>query len=95
MDGFQVGSTTNSCTKGIWIWSSPIETTVVKNGVSQEVSVIILDCEGSGSIGNLSPFQLIFGEKKEKIFTNNFRRESYFGFDFDGSVYSNQFYPGL
>ena len=41
--GFDVGPTTNSCTKGLWIWSEPI---LVEE---KNMSVILMDTEGLGS----------------------------------------------
>lgn len=46
--GFKVGPTINACTKGILIWSQPIE--ITKDG--RELSCIVMDSEGIGSIKN-------------------------------------------
>jgi hypothetical protein len=40
-DGFEVGPTTNSCTKGLWMWGEPISFNNMK--------VLIIDTEGLGS----------------------------------------------
>lgn len=45
--GFPVGSTTNACTKGIWMWGRPLKGQT-KEG--KQVNVIVLDSEGLGSI---------------------------------------------
>ena len=38
-EGFEIGSTTRSCTKGIWMWSEPIP-------VNDETEALLLDTEG-------------------------------------------------
>jgi len=43
MKGFEIGPSTNPCTKGIWMWSRPIP--LKNNSV-----LIILDTEGLNSI---------------------------------------------
>jgi hypothetical protein len=45
--GFGVGSTVNSCTKGIWMWGKPIKGQT-KDG--KAVNVIVLDSEGLGAV---------------------------------------------
>ena len=42
MDGFQIGPSTNPCTKGLWLWSKPI---VMDNSTIG----LIIDCEGLNS----------------------------------------------
>ena len=37
--GFEIGPSTNPCTKGIWIWGKPIK-------ISEEISVVLMDTEG-------------------------------------------------
>lgn len=37
--GFEIGPSTNPCTKGIWIWGKPIK-------ISDDISVILMDTEG-------------------------------------------------
>ncbi len=39
MDGFNIGSSVRSCTKGIWMWSEPVP---IKDGVD----ALIIDTEG-------------------------------------------------
>ena len=41
-DGFEIGPTVQSCTRGIWIWGKPVK-------VSDDMSVILMDTEGLGS----------------------------------------------
>lgn len=50
MNGFDVGSTTRACTKGIWIWSNPIDLTVEVGEESLPVDMFLLDCEGTNSV---------------------------------------------
>ena len=45
--GFGVGPTVNPCTKGIWIWGSPIKGQTIDG---TPCSVIILDTEGIGAL---------------------------------------------
>lgn len=41
-DGFEIGPTVQSCTRGIWIWGKPVK-------VSDDMHVILMDTEGLGS----------------------------------------------
>ena len=41
-DGFEIGSTVQSCTRGIWIWGRPVR-------VSNDLHAILIDTEGLGS----------------------------------------------
>ena len=41
--GFQVASTLQSCTKGIWLWSTP------KNSLNGNAKIVFLDSEGTSS----------------------------------------------
>ena len=43
MRGFAIGPTTNPCTKGIWIWSDPVE-------LDSKTVMLILDTEGLFSV---------------------------------------------
>ncbi len=45
MKGFAIGPTTAPCTKGIWMWSEPIE-------LPNNTVLLILDTEGLNSVGN-------------------------------------------
>lgn len=45
--GFNVGSTVNACTKGIWIWGRPLK---AQTEDGQIVNLIVLDSEGFGSL---------------------------------------------
>ena len=45
--GFGVGPTINPCTKGLWIWKSPV------HGTTQEgepMDVLVIDSEGLGAL---------------------------------------------
>ena len=42
MKGFQIGSTVQSCTRGIWMWNRMVP-------LSEEVDAVLLDTEGLGS----------------------------------------------
>ena len=42
MKGFTVGSTVQSCTRGIWMWNQMIN-------ISDEIDAVLLDTEGLGS----------------------------------------------
>lgn len=39
MKGFEIGSSVQSCTKGIWIWNQPIN-------ISDDTEALLLDTEG-------------------------------------------------
>ena len=43
-EGFQVASTLQSCTKGIWLWGTP------KNSLNGNAKIVFLDSEGTSSI---------------------------------------------
>ena len=43
MSGFKTGSTTNSCTRGIWSWGRPIV-------LDDNKHLIVIDAEGLGSV---------------------------------------------
>lgn len=45
--GFEVQSTTNACTKGLWIWGKPLRGTD-SNG--KYCSILVVDTEGIGSL---------------------------------------------
>lgn len=49
MNGFQIGSSTNACTKGVWIWPLPIKKKITIDGIEKDLYMYILDCEGSNS----------------------------------------------
>jgi len=45
--GFGIGSTTNACTKGLWLWGNYIPATTINN---ERVNLLIIDSEGLGSL---------------------------------------------
>jgi hypothetical protein len=46
-DGFTVGPTVNACTKGLWIWTEPIES---NRPDGKHVNVLVIDSEGIGAL---------------------------------------------
>ena len=53
--GFEVGSTVNACTKGLWIWPEVIKGRSKDN---KEVNVLIVDTEGIGSLEEDSNYDI-------------------------------------
>lgn len=47
-EGFNVASSVNPCTKGIWLWSSLLDAKEL--GLNIDKKVLIMDCEGFGGI---------------------------------------------
>lgn len=45
--GFEVGPTVHACTKGLWIWSEPIEAT---GPDGKPLSLLVMDSEGLGGL---------------------------------------------
>ena len=45
--GFQVGSTVNACTKGIWLWTRAIPS---ENPEEEDTLVMVMDTEGFGAV---------------------------------------------
>ena len=45
--GFGVGSTINACTKGLWVWGTPIKGTTPNN---ESINILVIDSEGIGAI---------------------------------------------
>jgi len=74
--GFQVGATVNSCTKGLWLWNKPLK---VKNKNGQEVSLLIIDSEGIGSLD-------ADADHDAKIFALALLLSSYFIYNSVGSI---------
>lgn len=50
MNGFTVGSSTRACTKGIWVWNSPIDIQVRVGEEELPVDMYLMDCEGTNSL---------------------------------------------
>lgn len=49
MDGFKVGSTTNACTDGVWIYPMPERKTITRDDEQKDLCVFVLDSEGCDS----------------------------------------------
>lgn len=50
LNGFEVGGTTRACTKGVWIWSAPIDLDIKVGDELVPVDMYLLDCEGTSSL---------------------------------------------
>ncbi|CDW74480.1 guanylate-binding n-terminal domain containing protein [Stylonychia lemnae] len=74
-DGFEIGSTVQSCTKGLWIWGRPIR-------VSQDMHAILLDTEGLGSCNRDQVIDI-------KIFSLSVLLSSYFVFNCMNAIDEN------
>lgn len=78
-DGFGVGPTINPCTKGVWMWSKPLE------GLTPEgdpIDVIIMDTEGLGALDEDSNHDV-------RIFSLAILLSSYFIYNSVGSIDEN------
>ena len=45
--GFEIGSTINACTKGIWVWGRPVKAQTEDGSI---VNMVVMDSEGLGSL---------------------------------------------
>ena len=45
--GFGVGPTVNACTKGLWVWGSPLKGQTAEGDM---INILIVDSEGIGSL---------------------------------------------
>lgn len=45
--GFGVGNTVNACTKGLWVWGTPIKG---YNADGDPMNILIVDSEGIGAL---------------------------------------------
>lgn len=78
-DGFGVGPTINPCTKGVWMWSKPLE------GLTPDgdpIDVIIMDTEGLGALDEDSNHDV-------RIFSLAILLSSYFIYNSVGSIDEN------
>lgn len=57
MRGFSVGHSVQACTKGIWLWNEPLF-------IDENTLLLVLDCEGLYSAGNLYDISVILNKKK-------------------------------
>jgi Guanylate-binding protein, N-terminal domain len=62
--GFEIGSTVQSCTKGLWVWGRPIR-------INEDMHAILLDTEGLNSCERDQHIDM-------KIFTLSLLLSSYF-----------------
>ena len=46
-NGFGVGSTINACTKGLWVWGTPLKG---QSADGEPINIIIIDTEGIGAV---------------------------------------------
>jgi len=77
--GFGVGPTINPCTRGLWIWSEPIQGTT-PNG--EPINVLIVDTEGLGAYNETQNHDV-------RIFTLAILLSSYFIYNSMGSIDEN------
>lgn len=63
-NGFEIGSTVQSCTKGLWIWGRPVR-------LSENLHALLLDTEGLNSCNRTTNIDL-------KIFALSLLLSSYF-----------------
>jgi hypothetical protein len=75
-NGFQVGSTVNSCTKGLWMWNRPLKT---KGPDGSLINVLVVDTEGIGSLD-------ADADHDAKIFALALLLSSYFIYNSVGSI---------
>jgi len=75
-NGFQVGGTVNSCTKGLWLWSKPLQTRSKDGSI---VNLLIVDTEGIGSLD-------ADADHDAKIFALALLLSSYFIYNSVGSI---------
>ena len=78
-DGFGVGPTINPCTKGVWMWSKPLEG-LTPDG--EPIDVIIMDTEGLGALDEDSNHDV-------RIFSLAILLSSYFIYNSVGSIDEN------
>jgi hypothetical protein len=73
--GFEIGSTVQSCTRGLWVWGRPIK-------VSEDLHAILIDTEGLGSCDRDQQIDV-------KIFTLAMLLSSYFMFNCMNAIDEN------
>lgn len=66
MNGFAIGSSTNPCTKGIWIWNKPVR-------LNETTDMIILDTEGLHSVCMMPLIQIY--KNKYAFFSDEIERD--------------------
>lgn len=75
-NGFGVGSTINACTKGLWVWGTPIKGT---SADGEPINIIVIDTEGIGAVDEDSTHDT-------KIFTLAILASSCFIYNSSGSI---------
>lgn len=75
-NGFGVGPTINPCTKGLWIWKSPIPGTTPDG---EPIEVLVIDSEGLGALDEDSNHDV-------RIFSLAILLSSYFIYNSVGSI---------
>ena len=74
--GFGVGPTINPCTKGLWMWGTPLKGT---NEKGEKVNVIVIDTEGMGGLDEDSNHDM-------RIFSLALLLSSFFVYNSMGSI---------
>lgn len=77
--GFGVGNTINACTKGLWIWKSPIQGTTSEG---EAMDVLVIDSEGLGALDEDSNHDV-------RIFSLAILLSSFFIYNSQGSIDEN------
>jgi len=77
--GFGVGPSVNPCTKGIWIWGTPLK---VLNSSGDPVSVLVVDSEGIGGLDEDNNHDM-------RIFSLSLLISSYFIYNSMGQIDEN------
>lgn len=75
-NGFGVGSTINACTKGLWVWGTPLKGTSAEG---EPINIIVIDTEGIGAVDEDSTHDT-------KIFTLAILASSCFIYNSSGSI---------
>lgn len=78
-DGFGVGPTINPCTKGVWMWSKPLDG---QTPDGDPIQVVIMDTEGLGALDEDSNHDV-------RIFSLAILLSSYFIYNSVGSIDEN------
>ena len=74
-----MGSSVNACTKGIWIWTKPIDATTPEG---DPIKVLVIDTEGLGAIDKDQIHD-------SKIFSLSILLSSYFMYNSKGTIDSD------
>lgn len=77
--GFGVGPTINPCTKGMWVWGTPIQGTTPEG---EPINVLVMDSEGLGALDEDSNHDV-------RIFSLAILLSSYFVYNSVGSIDEN------